>query len=63
MASEDFAYYLQEIPGCFFFVGNLKVDKEIVMCHSRHFDFNDRILPVGAAIFAGVVEKRFGIKF
>jgi metal-dependent amidase/aminoacylase/carboxypeptidase family protein len=63
MASEDFAYYLQEIPGCFFFTCNIPPHKEAVSCHSSHFDFNDKLIPVGAAMFAGIVEKRFEIKF
>ena len=27
MASEDFSYFLEEKPGCFFLVGSMKMDK------------------------------------
>ena len=29
MGGEDFAYYLQKVPGCFFFVGSAPNEKEL----------------------------------
>jgi len=63
MAGDDFAYYLLVIPGCFFFTTNIAPNKEMVNCHSSNYDFNDNIISVGAAMFSGIIEKRFGIKF
>ncbi|MDO6583115.1 N(2)-acetyl-L-2,4-diaminobutanoate deacetylase DoeB2 [Photobacterium sp. 2_MG-2023] len=45
MASEDFSYYLQQVPGAFALIG--ADDGEPVHqypCHSPHYDFNDRLL-------------------
>jgi len=50
-ASEDFAFYLEKIPGCYFFVGN-GVDSP--SCHSSAYDFNDKILPVAAELLCHV---------
>lgn len=58
MGGEDFAYYLQKIPGCFFFVGS---DPEAgepmsVPHHCSHFDFDERALAVGSSIFVQLIE-------
>lgn len=57
MGAEDFAYYLQERPGCFFFVGN-GIDSAYL--HNHRYDFNDAILPTAAAAFVGIVEDYCG---
>jgi hippurate hydrolase len=51
--SEDFAFYLQRKPGCFLRLGN----GEGAMLHHPKYDFNDQILPVGAAYWARLVER------
>ena len=51
MGSEDMAFILQEIPGCFIFVGSGDKDKGI--CYGLHhprFDMDERALTNGAAI-------------
>lgn len=61
-ASEDFAFYGQERPSTFLIIGNgecgHKDGKNIgqVSVHSPYYDFNDNILPIGAAFWAGLVE-------
>ncbi|WP_105565944.1 N(2)-acetyl-L-2,4-diaminobutanoate deacetylase DoeB2 [Microbacterium halophytorum] len=40
MASEDFSYYLDEIPGAFALVGA----GDPHSCHSPHYDFNDALI-------------------
>ncbi len=45
MASEDFSYYLQAIPGCFALIGSDDGQGHDVPCHSPHYDFNDRLIP------------------
>lgn len=53
-ASEDFSYYLQKIPGCYFFIGN---GLEAPSCHSVTYDFNDAIIPVGAQLLASIARN------
>ncbi len=52
MGAEDFAYMLQERPGAYMFLGA----GPGAGLHHPEFDFNDRISPVGASIFARLVE-------
>ncbi len=51
MASEDFSYYLEKVPGCFFFIGN-GIDKGMV--HTSKYEFNDKIITTAAEIMAQV---------
>jgi hippurate hydrolase len=53
MGGEDFAYFLQRIPGVFAFVGN---GEDSAALHNAAFDFNDQALPVGASYFVRMVE-------
>jgi hippurate hydrolase len=52
--SEDFAYYLQHRPGCFFRLGN---GEDGALLHNPHYDFNDAILTTGAAFWTRLVER------
>ena len=54
MFSEDFGRMLKEKPGCFMFIGN---GKDSPALHNPRFDFNDDILPVGAAYWTRLVER------
>lgn len=48
LGSEDFAYFLEEVPGCFWFLGSRPADKpQVPFCHHPAFDFNDDILAEG----------------
>lgn len=44
MASEDFSYYLAEIPGAYALVGAAGSRPGDPSCHSPHFDFDDRLI-------------------
>jgi len=56
MGGEDFAYYLQKVPGCFFFVGLCPDEQEgYPPLHSDRFDFNDAALGVGVRMFVNLV--------
>jgi hippurate hydrolase len=55
MGSEDFAFMLQAKPGCYVFVGNGPGEGGC-MLHNPHYDFNDKILPLGASYWANLVE-------
>ncbi|AYF33742.1 amidohydrolase [Vreelandella alkaliphila] len=53
MGAEDFAFYLQEVPGCFFFVGN----GDSAYLHNEHYDFNDAVLPVAGGMFVALAKE------
>ncbi len=54
MGSEDFAFYLQKLPGCYVRFGARKQEEEYIPLHSPAFDINEGVLKVGAAYFAAV---------
>ncbi|AKG33598.1 M20 aminoacylase family protein [Paenibacillus durus] len=60
MVSEDFSAFLQNIPGCFVFIGNGDASdaKGHIPLHNPAYDFNDNILKVGAEYFAELVRIR-----
>jgi amidohydrolase len=57
MASEDFSFMLEARPGAYINIGNGDT-KGNVPVHNPGYDFNDEILPLGAAALAGLVEKK-----
>jgi hippurate hydrolase len=52
MAGEDFAFYLERIPGCFLRIGARRPGDEPVSAHSPRFLPADESVPVGAAVLA-----------
>lgn len=60
MASEDFGAFLQKIPGCFVFIGNGDESDLIgnVPLHNSQYDYNDKILKIGAEYFAELIKIR-----
>lgn len=54
-ASEDFAQFLEHVPGCFAFIGN---GEDSAPLHSAMYDFNDAALPAGAAYYAAIARRR-----
>jgi metal-dependent amidase/aminoacylase/carboxypeptidase family protein len=57
MGSEDFARMLEARPGAYIFIGNGDTVGTSPF-HSPHYDFNDDGLPIGASLFALLVEKK-----
>lgn len=55
MGSEDFAFMLQEKPGCYVWIGNGPSQNSCLL-HNPHYDFNDDILATGAAYWIKLVE-------
>ena len=55
MGAEDFSYMLQAKPGCYIRVG--QGGREGCYLHNSRYDFNDEILPLGAALYASLVEQ------
>lgn len=60
MGAEDFSYYLQKIPGCFFFIGSAPSDKKLMSVphHCSHFDIDERALLVGTSVFVQLIFDR-----
>ncbi|TCS95029.1 amidohydrolase [Hazenella coriacea] len=55
MAGEDFSYYLQKIPGAFFFIGAGNKEKGITFPHHHpRFDVDEQAFQVGAEMFLGL---------
>lgn len=58
MASEDMSYFLQEVPGCYFFLGSANSEKGLTYPHHHpRFDFDESVLCLGVEMFARCVEK------
>ena len=60
MASEDFSYYLNEIPGAFALIGIAEEQEDgmsfAAPCHSPEYQFNDRIIDSMMRIFCRLVD-------
>ncbi|KRB88614.1 M20 aminoacylase family protein [Noviherbaspirillum sp. Root189] len=63
MGAEDFAFMLQEMPGCYVFIGNGEgghrtVGHGLGPCnlHNPSYDFNDELLPLGATFWVRLAE-------
>ena len=60
MASEDFSFMLNEVPGCYVNIGNGDVEGSCEV-HNPAYDFNDAALPLGASFFARAVERKLAL--
>jgi hippurate hydrolase len=65
--SEDFAFILQQVPGCYLLIGNgdsgfCGGEHLLGPCsvHNPHYDFNDACLAPGAAFWVALAERFFG---
>lgn len=64
MGSEDFAFMLQERPGCYLLIGNGQIGETHTttglthcMVHNPGYDFNDDCLPPAATFWAELVKR------
>ena len=58
MGSEDMAYMMQDIPGCFIFVGSANSEKGLDAPHHHPcFDIDEEALPKGAALMAATAAE------
>ncbi len=55
MGAEDFSFMLQVKPGAYMRLG--QGGDASCFLHSSRYDFNDVVLPLGAAVFSGLVER------
>ncbi|NIF27609.1 amidohydrolase [Pantoea sp. Tr-811] len=56
MGSEDFAYMLEQVPGCYAYIGNGLGSRGGCMVHNPAYDFNDDILALGATFWVRLTE-------
>ncbi|MGO4815197.1 M20 aminoacylase family protein [Cupriavidus sp. 2MCAB6] len=54
--SEDFAWMLNEVPGCYLILGNGEGEFGGCMVHNPGYDFNDQVLPLGAACWVRLAQ-------
>ncbi|MBD1212971.1 MAG: amidohydrolase [Dolichospermum circinale Clear-D4] len=60
MGGEDMSFFLQEVPGCYFFLGSANAEKKLDYPHHHpRFDFDETALPMGVEMFVRCVEKFF----
>ena len=66
MGAEDFSYMLQVKPGCYAFIANGEGEHRDIghgggpcMLHNPSYDFNDKLLPLGATYWVRLVEQWF----
>jgi amidohydrolase len=58
MGSEDFAFMLQRKPGAYFRLGTGGEH----FLHNPRYEFNDDVIPIGAAVLAGIVEDSLPLR-
>ncbi|NJK48415.1 amidohydrolase [Candidatus Gracilibacteria bacterium] len=58
MGGEDMSFFLQEVPGCYFFLGSANPEKGLAYPHHHpRFDFDETALAMGVEMFVRCVEK------
>ena len=59
MGGEDFAYYLQKTPGCFFFIGSAPNKSSLLETphHCSHFDMDERALLIGPSVYLNLIDN------
>ena len=59
MGAEDFSYFLQKVPGCYFLVGSAPEGRKplSVPHHCSHFDIDERALLVGSSVYLQLAES------
>ena len=64
MGAEDFSFFLQAKPGCYFTIGNGDGEHRVgghglgpCMLHNPSYDFNDELIPLGATAWVRIAEE------
>lgn len=58
MGGEDMSFFLQEVPGCYFFLGAANPTLDLAYPHHHpRFDFDETALSMGVEMFVRSVEK------
>ena len=55
--SEDFAFFLEKVPGCYVFIGNGLGSEGGCMVHNPGYDFNDRNIGIGSAYWVLLAQR------
>ena len=59
LASEDFGAFLRSVPGNFMFLGTGMPGEEFgTPLHNPRYDFNDKLLMLGASYFAEIARSQ-----
>ena len=60
MGGEDFAYYAEHVPACFYFLGLCpKGDGSYPEIHTPRFDFNDKAIPLGMELMTRLAIEQY----
>lgn len=58
MGAEDFAFYLEKVPGAFFRLGIRNESKGVIHpYHSSLFDIDEEVLPLGVEMFVRIIDQ------
>jgi amidohydrolase len=58
MGGEDMSFFLDRVPGCYFFLGSANPDLALAYPHHHpRFDFDETALTIGVEMFVRCVEK------
>lgn len=57
LASEDFARYLEKVPGAFFWIGCSAAGSEYVPLHNPKFTLDEDVLPIGAQLLKAIASE------
>lgn len=57
MGGEDFSYFADKAPGCFFYLGSAFPGQPPRLHHHSRFDVDERCLPIGAALLAEIAVR------
>ncbi|MEQ8677497.1 MAG: M20 family metallopeptidase [Aggregatilineales bacterium] len=58
MGSEDVAYFMQDIPGMYFFVGSSNAERDLNYGHHHpRFDFDEAVLPLSVELLASAIAE------
>ncbi|MCT7994366.1 M20 metallopeptidase family protein [Laspinema olomoucense] len=58
MGGEDMSFFLQEVPGCYFFLGGANLSQNLAYPHHHpRFNFDETALSIGVEIFVRCVEQ------
>ena len=58
MGSEDMAFFMQEVPGCYLFIGSSNSARNLdAPHHNPLFDFDEKVLPIAAGLVAAVAWR------
>ena len=60
MGAEDFSFFLQRVPGAYFFLGGKGEGRTNSMCHSADYDFNDDLILPGVRMYLRLLERTGG---